>query len=132
MATLELIRSQLDDSLDELEREMVRQVIGIDGKAGSANRTESEVRMDALLPEQNQIVRALLIDYDDISFDTTRIHGGGDGVDVDPTRNKLAIANELRRMLYPTEYHDPLLTTDNGSSIKFIPITYNTGSAEYN
>jgi hypothetical protein len=108
---------------------MVRQIVGITGKAGTATFIESEARMSLMSNSQNQIVRALLLDYDDISLDTLYVSGGTKGANMSLPRNREAIANELRRILYPTSTNE-----DPGTSvfiplgaISFIPVVYDVG-----
>lgn len=133
MATLAVISSQVTTPLTDLEKEIVRQLLGITGKAGTATYIDSDARMSSLMPPQRQIVRALLLDYDDISFDTTKAKGKGE--DYDPERDKAAIAGELRRMLYPrTENEDVISITDTSftplGTIKMLPVIYKVGSDE--
>ena len=130
MATRAIIEDQDSNPLNDLERELVRQILGIIGKAGTATYIESEARMELLSAPQTQIIRALLLDYDDISFDTLFVVGGNRGANYSPQRDKEAIANELRRMLYPTDANeDPSTSTyTTYGTINFIPVEYKIGS----
>jgi len=119
-------------TLNSLEREIVRQLLSITGKAGTATYIDSETRMSALTASQNQIVRGLILDYNDILLDTTKALGGSKGVNYDPERDKEAIARELRRLLYPSSVNEaPDEDTEGFSplgSIHFIPTVYKSGN----
>jgi len=133
MATLATIEEQDSGPLTDLEKELVRQLLQITGKAGSATYIDSNARMETLTSPQCQIVRALLLDYDDISFDTTKAKGKGE--DYDPERDKAAIASELRRMLYPSLSNDSIVDiTDIHftplGTIKLVPVNYKVGTDE--
>lgn len=120
-----------DSPLDDLERELVRQILGIDGRAGSAIYEESETRMDGLTPPQNQLVRLVLEDADEIGIDTTKVKGGSRGADIDPERDESKAAKLLRRMLYPTaRNNDPLNFIDPPAlgALQFIQAEYIIGS----
>jgi hypothetical protein len=135
MATFEQVQEFDTSTLDSLEREFVRQLLGITGKAGTATYIESESRMSGLTGSQNQIVRGLLQDYNDIAFDTTSVLGGDKGVNFNPQRDKSLIANELRRMLYPSEQHEVgfievVPANAPMGSINMIPVTYEVGSQD--
>lgn len=132
MPTLGVIQDQLTTPLNDLEKEMVRQIVGITGKAGTATFIESEARMSLMSTSQNQIVRALLLDYDDISFDTLYVSGGSKGANFSVPRDKEAIANELRRILYPSEANEtPEISVYSAlGTIHFIPIEYDIGVKE--
>lgn len=135
MATLAVIADQETGPLTDLEKELVRQLLGITGKAGTATYIDSNARMELLTAPQRQIVRALLLDYDDISFDTTKAQGKGE--DYDPERDKAAIAKELRRMLYPNTANMFPEDSDNSTAyipagtIQMIPVVYKVGSDEF-
>jgi len=132
MPTLDELRDLDGTPLDDLEREQVRQLLNITGKAGTATFIESETRMSLLTESQNRIVRGLLLDYDDIGFDTLFVQGGTKGADYNPQRDKAAIANELRRMLYPgasNEVPDVSSYIPSGS-IQFVPVEYVIGSQD--
>jgi hypothetical protein len=135
LATLEQIREFDTTPLDDIERELVRQILNITGKAGTATYIESEVRMNLLTGPQNQLVRGLLSDYDEISFDTTFVSGGSNGANFNPQRDKEFIARELRRMLYPNSTNE--ITEEVAEShllsigkILAIPVSYEIGSKE--
>jgi hypothetical protein len=134
MPTFEQIQEKDTIALDDLEREMVRQILGIVGKAGTATYVESEIRMAALTGVQNQIIRAIIDDYSDISFDTTYVAGGSKGTNYNPQRDKEYIANELRRMLYPSAIHETTSITEIEETlsafgtIQFVPIEYKIGT----
>lgn len=132
MPTLTQIQGKPSTPLDSLEREIVRQLLSITGKAGSATYVESETRMNLLTPSQCQLVRGLLEDYDDISLDTTKALGGKQGVNYDPERDKEAIARELRRILYPSAANETVGEDDEEyaplGAIHFIPVEYKTGN----
>src|SRR4051812_25892769 len=107
MPTLSEIAGKPSTTLDDLEQEVVRQIIGVTGDAGSATWGDSHTRMLALTGQQNQIVRVLIDQYlEDIGFDTASISGGSNGVDYDPLRDKKGIAQELRRIIYGTPNPD--------------------------
>jgi hypothetical protein len=129
MATREIIEEQDDSPLEDLERELVRQIVGITGKPGTATYIESNARMSALLPVQTQIVRALILDYDDIGLDTLSVAGGSRGANFDVQRDREAIATELRRMLYPSAANEAPeeSTYTSVGTIHMIPIEYITG-----
>jgi hypothetical protein len=118
--------------LSDLEREIVRQILNISGTAGNAVYLDSEARMTLLTPPQRQVVRALILDYDDIGLDTTKAQGLGR--DYDPERDKEKIASELRRMLYPSAANDPTTANNSGyqpsGTIFLIPVSYKVGSDE--
>jgi hypothetical protein len=135
IATLEQIKDFDTAPLDDIERELVRQILNITGKAGTATYIESEVRMNLLTSAQNQVVRGLLLDYDAISFDTTFVVGGSSGANYNPQRDKEKIAFELRRMLYPNMTNE--ITEEVAQNNLFaigkivaIPVTYKVGSKE--
>lgn len=133
MATLAQIKAQSKAPLKDLERELVRQILSITGKAGSATYIESEARMTGLTLSQCQVVRALLLDYDDIGFDTTKAQGLGR--DYDPERDKDRLAGELRRILYPSTIHESPEDGDGSGyvpsgTIQMIPVVYQVGSDE--
>jgi len=130
MATRTTIEEQDSNPLDDLERELVRQILGIIGKVGTATYIESEARMDLLTSSQCQIIRALLLDYDDISLDTLYVAGGSKGANYSPQRDKEEIAKELRRMLYPSVANEnPSSSTYTTlGTISFIPVEYRTGT----
>ncbi len=114
---------------------MVRQILNITGRPGTATYIESEARMSGLTGAQNQIVRALLDDYSDISFDTTKAFGKG--TDYNPQRDKAAIAEELRRMLYPSAANElnedgtvTIITYSSPGTISFVPAEYLVGSQD--
>ena len=134
MPTLAQIQSQLTDALTSLQKEIVRHVIGINGRASSSVYIDSEERFTVLTDEQCQLVRALLTEYEDIENATTAIHGASDGLDVSFNRDRELIAQQLRRILYPTDLNDPNFTsgTNPAGSLNFIPVTYSNGSAEFN
>jgi hypothetical protein len=129
--------TKLDDPLSPLEREFVRQIMGIDGKPGSAVREDSETRMVGLAPEQCQIVRALIYeDYEEIGLNQLRIEGGQKGVRLSLPENRKAVAAELRRMLYPTSANDPDDPGFDGGiptagQLGFVQLTSASGSTEY-
>jgi hypothetical protein len=129
MASKELIEDQDDSVLDDLEKELVRQIVGITGRPGTATYVESNARMSELLPVQTQIVRALILDYDEIGLSTLSVIGGSRGANFDVQRDREAIATELRRMLYPTEANEnPNISTYSPlGTIHMIPIEYSTG-----
>ena len=135
MASLEQIRNFDTTQLEDIEREMVRQILNITGKAGTATYIESELRMSLLTGSQNQIIRGLLLDYDDIQFDTTYVSGGPSGASYNPQRDKDAIAKEIRRMLYPNSSNE--ITEEDSQANLFavgqllmIPVEYKVGSDE--
>jgi hypothetical protein len=133
MPSIDEIRDLDDSTLDDLEREFVRQILNITGKAGTATYIESEARMNLLTPSQCQVVRALLLDYSDIQFDTTKAQGNGK--DYDPQRDKAYIANELRRMLYPSAVNDDPSLENGGSyvpagTLTMVRAEYAVGSDE--
>jgi hypothetical protein len=135
MPSLDEIRDLDTTPLDDLEREFVRQILNITGKSGTATYIESEVRMNLLTSSQNQIVRGLLLDYEDIQFDTTYAAGGTSGANFNPQRDKELIARELRRMLYPGSVNE--ITEEIAESnllavgkILAIPVQYKIGSSE--
>jgi hypothetical protein len=136
MATLSVIQEQDTGALTDLEKELVRQLLSITGKAGTATYIDSNTRMVNTTPAQRQIIRALLLDYDDISFDTTKARGGSEGTDYDPERDKAAIVKELRRMLYPSLSNDSPDLVDATNSfvpegtIRMVPVIYKVGSDE--
>lgn len=119
-----------DSPLDDLERELVRQILGISGRAGSAIYIDSEERMDGLTAPQNQLVRLVLEDADEIGIDTTKVKGGNRGADIDPDRDESKAAKFLRRMLYPTSKNDPLNFIDPpaAGALQFIQAEYIIGS----
>lgn len=136
MATLAEITAQSSAALDNIEREVVRKLLGINGNIGSAVYTESEVRFNALTPSQIKLIRAyILIDLPPVEADiAVKLGGGSDGVSYDPFRLISDIKNDIRRMLYPTLYNDPL--TVNGSltgsdDITLIPLCHQSGTTEY-
>lgn len=131
MATRAQIEAQPTTPLTDVEREIVRQILGIDGRSTSAVYQDSDARMSALSGPQNQLVRALILDYDDLSLDTTRM--AGNGLDYDPTRNRMLIAAELRRLLYPGDRNDPLIYDVSRSStgITFVRVRYGPDDAEF-
>ena len=108
----------------------MRQIIGITGRAGTATFIESESRMAALLPSQCQVVRGILLDYDNVGLETLSVLGGQKGANYNIPRDKEALATELRRMLYPSASND---SPELGSSytpvgsISVIPVTYLVG-----
>lgn len=121
--------------LDALEREYVRKVLGINGRAGSAIYVESENRISALTPAQCQIARIILYDIDAFGIDTTKVIGGNRGLNYDPERDEGKGARDLRRMLYPTDSNDPILTPAGpvGNAygvIQSIPAEYKVGTNE--
>jgi hypothetical protein len=133
MATFAQIQDQEAGPLNDLEREIVRQILNITGVAGSATYLDSNARMTLLTGSQCRVVRALILDYDDIGFDTTKAQGLGR--DYDPERDKDRIAGELRRMLYPTDANNNPEDGSSGSyqpagTIQMIPVTYGVGSNE--
>ena len=133
MATRSVIEAQDTTPLDSLERELVRQIINLTGRPGTATYIESEARMDALTASQCQIIRALILDYDEISLDTTRIFGGSRGADISAQRDREAIATELRRMLYPTSGMDVnggLTVYTTSGTIKMVPVEYQVGTQD--
>jgi hypothetical protein len=120
-----------DSPLDDLERELVRQILGIDGRAGSAIYVESETRMDGLTSPQNQLVRLVLEDADEIGIDTTKVKGGSKGADIDPERDESKAAKLLRRMLYPSaRNNDPLnfINPPTLGQLQFIAAQYEIGT----
>jgi hypothetical protein len=125
-----------DSPLDDLEREYVRRVLGINGRPGTATYIESDVRMAMLTPAQCQIVRVILEDVDAYGIDTTKAIGGSTGINYDPQRDTGYGANELRRMLYPTDANDPMNVTVAQSlpgQLQFIEVEYKTGpQTEFN
>ena len=130
MPNLTEIQSKPGTTLDDLEMEIVRQIIGVSGAADSANYQDSRTRMLALPSEQNKIVRVLIDQYlQDSAFDTTEIAGGSDGMNYSAQRDKQTIAAELERIVYGLEPNNE----DNVSSgsIKMIPVTYSTGSPDF-
>lgn len=127
------IHNQLTTPLTDLEREIVRQVLNITGEAGSANYIDSQTRMSGLTQSQNQVVRAIIASWlEDIGFDTTKTTDKSE-INYDTTRDRDALADELRRMLYPDSRNNPFVTTDTlpVGSLTFIPINYGVGSDEY-
>jgi hypothetical protein len=119
-----------DSPLDDLERELVRQILEIDGRAGTAIYIDSEARMEGLTPSQCQLVRLVLEDADEIGIDTTKVKGGQKGADIDPQRDESKAAKLLRRMLYPTDKNDPLNFIEPPAlgAFQFIQAEYIIGS----
>ncbi len=130
MATRETIEEQDSNPLNDLERELVRQILRIIGKAGTAVYIESEARMELLTAPQCQIIRALLLDYDDISLDTLLVSGGSRGANYSPQRDKEEIAKELRRMLYPSIANEDSEASTYApfGTFNFIPVEYKIGT----
>lgn len=127
---------ELDDSpLDDLERELVREALNIDGRAGEAIYEDSETRMLSLTAPQNQLMRKYLtIDLPAVDEDRDiRVGGGDDGKQYNPADRDNYVQRAMRRMLYPDKFNDPVLTGNNGpkSLIASIPIVYATGSTEF-
>lgn len=133
MPTIDQIQSQSTSALTALEKEIVRHVIGINGVSSSDVYTDSESRMASLTPVQNQLVRALITEYENIDNATTAIYGGNDGLDVSFNRDRTLIASQMRRILYPTDINDPAYNdgTSTSGSLNFVPVTYGVGSAEF-
>src|ERR1051326_3915647 len=132
MPNLTEIQSKPGTTLDDLEMEIVRQIIGVSGAADSANYQDSRTRMLALPSEQNKIVRVLIDQYlQDSAFDTTEIAGGSDGMDYSPVRDKNAIANELRRIVYGADFSNPDSDEQLQGVLRMIPVTYESGSKDY-
>lgn len=126
---------EIDDSpLDDLERELVREALNIDGRAGEAVYDDSEVRMAALTPVQNVLMRKYLtIDLPSVDEDRdVKVMGGSDGKQYNPADRDNWVQKAMRRMLYPDTHNDPTLITNGPQSlIRSIPIVYATGSTEF-
>jgi len=134
MATRDDIRDYDDVTLDTLERELVRAALSINGRSGDAVYDDSNDRMDALSAVQNQMMRKYLsVDLLQVEEDRdVRIAGSSDGTNYTPAERDNWVQREMRRMLYPDLYNDPTLQTNQPRSlISYVPITYETGSAEF-
>lgn len=132
MATFQQLQDFDTTPLDDLEKEVVRQIIGISGKAGTATYIESNTRMSALTASQNQVVRGILLDYDGIGLDTLSVSGGQKGANYSAPRDREALASELRRILYPSASNDDpgTSTFTTMGAINVVPVTYLTGDQD--
>lgn len=132
MPTIAEIESQPSTPLNLLEKEIVRHIIGINGRISSSVYLDSEERFLLLSTAQNQLVRALIKDSEEIDNTTTAIHDGTDGLNVSFNRDRELIASQLRRIMYPTDLNDPNISQVVGiGSLNFIPVTYGNGSSEF-
>lgn len=135
MASPDDIRSLSDSPLDALDRELVREALNIDGRAGEAIYDDSEARLALLTPPQCQLMRKYLyVDLPLVDADRdVKLNGAvGDGTNYDPSVRDNWVQRAMRRMLYPDTNNDPELTPgNNGSSISSVPIVYATGSREF-
>lgn len=127
---------EFDDApLDDLERELVREALNIDGRAGTAIFDDSEARMAALTPSQNILMRKyLIVDLPSVDEDRdVRMMGGSDGKQYNPSDRDNWVQRAMRRMLYPDAFNDPVTSTNNGprSLISTVPIVYASGSTEF-
>ena len=134
MATPDELREFDDSPLDDLERELVREALSIDGRAGEAVYEDSEVRMLALTPSQNILMRKYLtIDLPSVDEDRdVKVIGGDDGKQYNPSDRDNWVQRAMRRMLYPDTHNNPVNGSNGPQSlIHSIPIVYATGSTEF-
>lgn len=77
-------------------------------------------------------MRALMGEHELIDNTTVAIAGGNDGLNVSFNRDRELIAQQLRRILYPSLLHDPEETGVGGvPTITFVGASYCNGSSEY-
>lgn len=134
MPTPDDLRELSDEPLDDLERELVREALNIDGRAGEAIYESSELRMLALTPVQNILMRKYLyVDLPSVDEDRdVKVLGGNDGKQYNPGDRDNWVQRAMRRLLYPDNNNDPLLTNNGPKSlISSVPIVYATGSTEF-
>ena len=134
MPTPDDLREYDDSPLDDLERELVREALNIDGRAGEAIYDDSEVRILALTPSQNILMRKYLtVDLPSVDEDRdVRVMGGSDGKQYNPADRDNWVQRAMRRMLYPDQFNDPVLITNAPRTLlKSVPIVYATGSTEF-
>jgi len=135
MPTPDDIREFDDAPLDDLERELVREALNINGRAGDAVYESSEERMAALSPVQNQLMRKyLVVDLPQVDEDRdVRLSAtGNDSVNYNPVDRDNWVQRAMRRMLYPDQYNDPTgITNEPRSLISSVPAHYASGSTEF-
>ncbi len=133
MATPTQIQSQEDTPLDDFEREIARQILGVTGVAGDLVYDDSDTRLRNLDPTQNKIARALIyVDWEEVGFNKTLING--DGVVINPEEARRRVREEMRRLLYPMQQTiDEVANGDNspGDRIGYIEAVYRTGSQDF-
>lgn len=134
MPTPDELREYDDSPLDDVERELVREALGIDGRAGEAVYDSSEARLALLTAPQNQLMRKYLtVDLPAVDEDRDiKVAGGTGGKYYTPGDRENWVLRAMRRLLYPDTYNDPTNTTNQPrSQFSQVPVVYASGSTEF-
>lgn len=99
MATLAQIGAKSSSALTTLEKDHVREVLGLSSEPGTTEFTDLETLLDGLAAVRNQKVRAVLDDWDAIIPEPSKKSGGAQGIEYETGRHRYQVYADMSRAL---------------------------------